>query len=58
MRVAFQEHTIEALNAVITRQQQQIDDLNKEQIRMKTYLQNLSPTAAVSTDQDPPPPHY
>ncbi|MDJ0722980.1 MAG: SlyX family protein [Desulfobacterales bacterium] len=39
-RLAYQDKTVEALNEVVTRQQDQIDRLERELHRLKAVLEN------------------
>ena len=53
-RIAFQDHTIEELNAVLTRQQTQIDTLIQ---RLTEVVEQIGPSV-VGKGPDSPPPHY
>ncbi len=56
VRAAYQDQTIEALNAAITEQWQRIDDLSRQVARLADRLQE-----AESREQPAPsekPPHY
>ena len=55
-KVLYQDRTIEELNEVVTRQQDQIDKLEAEFERLRALLENLS-EGGVEDDADPPP-HY
>jgi len=58
IRVAYQDETIEELNAALARQWQEIDRLRRDMTLLETELRE---TAAGSTDgaaPEPPPPHY
>ena len=50
-RVAYQEHTIEALNQALTAQWKEIDRLTRELVRLGDRL-------PASPGDEPPPPHY
>ena len=57
-RVAYQEHTIEALNQALTAQWKEIDRLTRELVRLGHRLaapQNAIPPSP--GDQPPPPPY-
>ena len=55
-RVAFQDHTIEELNATITAQWRQIDLLTRKLSQMEEQVRSGSQIADPSTEV--PPPHY
>ncbi len=55
-KVLYQDRTIEELNEVVTRQQDQIDKLEAEFERLRALFENLS-ESGVEDDADPPP-HY
>ena len=55
-RVAFQDHTIEELNATITAQWRQIDLLTRKLSQMEEQVRSGSQIADPSTEA--PPPHY
>ena len=55
-RVAFQDHTIEELNATITAQWKQIDLLTRKLSQMEEQVRSGSQIADPSTEA--PPPHY
>ena len=57
IRSALQEDTIEQLNQVIFKQQQQIDDFKRHLNHLKTQLSNLQETTARESEETPPP-HY
>ena len=57
-QLAFQEDIVQALNDVVTRQQQQIDRLQEQSERFKLQLE-LAMTAFEGSEViDQPPPHY
>jgi SlyX protein len=56
-QLAFQEDTLQALDDVITRQQQSIDRLTQWQQRFERQLAELAGTAE-SAPADQRPPHY
>ena len=55
-RVAFQDHTIEELNATITAQWKQIDLLTRKLSQLEEQVRSGSQIADPSTEV--PPPHY
>lgn len=57
-RVAFQDDTIQQLNDVIVRQQQDIEKLTEELQLLKQQMQALAPSLVVDQAQETPPPHY
>ena len=56
-RVLYQDRTIEDLNTVVTRQQNQIDVLTSDIERLRAIIQN-PPQDSIDTSEEPPPPHY
>lgn len=57
-RLAFQEHTLQALNDVVTRQQQQIEALVREVNTLKDRLRATAPSPVGPLEDEKPPPHY
>jgi SlyX protein len=57
-RVMFQEQTIQELNEVVTRQQAQIDRLEKELQTLKSRLSGLESSPVIPAEEEKPPPHY
>jgi len=57
-RLAFQDDTLQALNAVVARQQQEIDRLRREIEALKAQLQAMAPSLVASRAEETPPPHY
>lgn len=57
-RLAFQEHTQEALNDVVTRQEQQIEALVREINGLKDRLRAAAPSPVGPLEDEKPPPHY
>lgn len=57
-KLAHQENTLDALNEVVVRQQQQIDALEKLCAELRDKLLSLSDTAGTVGGEDAPPPHY
>jgi SlyX protein len=58
VRVAFQEQTLQELNEVVTRQQQQIDRLAQEFETLKVQLAIVAPSLVIPKEEETPPPHY
>lgn len=56
-KVLYQDRTIEELNDVVTRQQDQIDQIELEVKRLRTLFEN-PPEGTTEDGEDPPPPHY
>lgn len=57
-RLAFQEHTLQSLNDVVTRQQQQIEALVREVNALKDRLRAAAPSPVGPLEDEKPPPHY
>ena len=57
-RVAYQDQTIEDLNATIAAQWTQIDALTREVRRLSERLQQAEDRAVAPGAPEPPPPHY
>ena len=55
-KVLYQDRTIEELNEVVTRQQNQIDRLNADLERLRALLEGGGEGGV--EDDDEPPPHY
>lgn len=58
VRVAFQEQTLQELNRVVIRQQQQIDRLTQELETLKVQLTMVAPSLVIPQEEEAPPPHY
>lgn len=56
-RIAFQDGVIEQLNEVVTRQQTQIDRLQRQLTKLNGQVENLQQDQVVR-QADEPPPHY
>ncbi len=56
-KILHQENTIEELNSVVIRQQNQIDILVAEVERLSEGLDSRAP-GDVDPEEEPPPPHY
>jgi len=57
-KISYQEHLLGELNDVVTRQQRQIDRLEKELKRVQTHLKAGSSSELARPDEETPPPHY
>lgn len=55
-KVLYQDRTIDDLNEVVTRQQDQMDKLNTEVERLRALLDGVLEGGV--EDDDQPPPHY
>lgn len=57
-RLAFQEHALQLVNDVVTRQQQQIEALAREVNALKDRLRAAAPSPVGPLEDEKPPPHY
>lgn len=57
-RLAFQEHTLQELNGVVARQQQEILRLTRELEALRGQLRDLATLPVAGRVDEPPPPHY
>jgi len=57
-KLAFQDETINELNAVITDQQQQLDQLREEIRLLGLRIASVAESSSVSDEKEAPPPHY
>jgi len=57
-RLTYQERTIEELNEVVTRQQEQIDLLTEKLEAIVTHLRESASPVEGPAGEEPPPPHY
>lgn len=55
-RIAYQDHTIEELNATVTAQWKAIDQLTKKLVTLEEQVRSGSYIADPATEK--PPPHY
>lgn len=58
MHIAHQDQTIEDLNATITEQWRQIEDLTYRLTRLSEQVREVESSTGVSDGLEPPPPHY
>jgi SlyX protein len=54
-RISYQDHIIQELNEVVTRQQQQIDRLEKSLKQMSEHMKAINPARP---EDETLPPHY
>jgi len=57
-KISYQDHLIGELNDVVVRQQQQIDQLEKQMIRLNDHMKQASGSGLARPDEEVPPPHY
>jgi SlyX protein len=57
-RLAFQEDTLQELNSVVARQQQEILALAREVEALRAQLRALAPSLVAGRGEETPPPHY
>lgn len=57
-RLAFQDHSLQALNDVIVRQQREIDELRRALAALHAQLKTLAPAPVAGRSEETPPPHY
>ena len=57
-RLAYQDQTIEELNAALTGQWQEIDKLRRQLVLLEAELRATAEAGLVSGAPEPPPPHY
>ncbi len=58
MKVAFQDHTIDALNDSITEQQYQLDKVNFQLKHLIDKVKSIQPSDIAKASEETPPPHY
>lgn len=58
IRIAYQDETIEELNAALASQWQEIDRLRREMALLEAELREAAEGAAPDGAPEPPPPHY
>lgn len=58
MKVAFQEHTIEALSEALASQQKQLDDLAFKVSHVIDRVKSIEPSNIAKQSEETPPPHY
>ena len=57
-RVAHQDRMLDDLNATITAQWKEIENLSRQIARLGDQLQEVRDSAAQAEGPEPPPPHY
>jgi SlyX protein len=57
-RVAHQDRMLDDLNATITAQWKEIENLSRQIARLGDQLQEVHDSAAQAEGPEPPPPHY
>ncbi|AFJ02455.1 hypothetical protein Q7C_1305 [Methylophaga frappieri] len=57
-RLAFQDGIIDQLNQVVTRQQIQIDRLQRQLEKLSGQVENLHQAQLIRQADESPPPHY
>lgn len=58
IRVAYQDQTIEELNAALAAQWQEIDRLRREMALLEAELREAAGSLGDGMAPEPPPPHY
>ncbi|MDX8406131.1 MAG: SlyX family protein [Mariprofundus sp.] len=57
-RLSYQDYTIGELNEVVTRQQEQIDQLEAALQTLRRHLKQQGSSGLARPDEEAPPPHY
>jgi SlyX protein len=57
-KLAFQEHTIEALNDALSSQQKQLDELAFKVRHVIDRVRSIEPSNIAKQSEETPPPHY
>ncbi|WP_296049182.1 SlyX family protein [uncultured Alteromonas sp.] len=57
-KLAFQEHTIEALNEALSSQQMQIDKMQYQLRHVIDKIKGMEPSNIAKMSEETPPPHY
>lgn len=57
-KISYQDHTIQELNDVVTSQQQQIDQLEKNVNKLSEHLKTQNTSDLARPEEEAPPPHY
>jgi SlyX protein len=58
IKVAYQEHTIHALNEEIARQQQDVEQLTRTLNEVVKRVKAFQPSDIAKQSEETPPPHY
>lgn len=56
--LAYQEQTIEDLNAALVGQEKEMAQLRRDVARMTEQLSSIGGHPALASNDEPPPPHY
>ncbi len=57
-KVAFQEHTIDALNEALANQQKQLDKIDFQLRHVVDRVKSIEPSNIARQSEEVPPPHY
>jgi len=57
-RIAYQDHLMGELNEVVTRQQQQLDHLEKAMAQLRQQLKQNNGSELARPEEEALPPHY
>ena len=57
-KIAFQEHTIDALNEALSSQQMQIDKMQYQLRHVIDKVKGMEPSNIAKMSEETPPPHY
>ncbi len=57
-KLAYQEHTLEELNNIVTKQQDEILILTLGLQKLNEQLKQVAPSNLANIEQEAPPPHY
>ena len=57
-KLAYQEDTLEQLNQIVTKQQDEITVLTLSLQKLHQQVKQMAPSNLASIDQEAPPPHY
>lgn len=58
IHLMHQEATIQELNDVVIRQEQELDRISRDLELLKGQMRSLLPSITRTTDEEQPPPHY
>jgi len=56
--VAYQDKTIEDLNAALTAQFTELEQIKRHMARLGDQMQEIGSHPALQPEREPPPPHY
>jgi len=57
-QLAFQEHTVQTLNEIVTRQQGEIEKLQQDMQAIIAQIRLLNDAVRRPSSEEAPPPHY